>query len=376
MNIAVNTRLLIKDRLDGMGWFSYETLKRITLAHPEHQFYFLFDRPYNKEFIFSANITPVVLPPPSRHPILWFLWLEVSVHRFLRKNKMDVFVSPDGFMPLRTSTPVVNVIHDINFFHRPADLPFFSRNYYNFFFPRFAKNASRVGTVSEYSATDISQSYEIERSKIDIYHNGVNDIYNPISEEQIKIVRNNISGGFPYFIFVGTLHPRKNVANLLRAYDNFMSERKPLIKMVIVGEKMFLTSDIQQVLKGMKYKDYVIFTGRLSPGELHKVMAASLAMTFIPYFEGFGIPVIEAMKCGIPVITSNVTSLPEVGGDAVLYSDPDDVEKTAVNMGKIADNENLRKEYSEKGLERVEQFSWDHTAEKFWKSIEKVLHGA
>jgi glycosyltransferase involved in cell wall biosynthesis len=288
---------------------------------------------------------------------------------------MDVFVSPDGFMPLRTRTPVVNVIHDINFFHRPADLPFFSRNYYNFFFPRFAKKATRLGTVSEYSALDISQSYKVEKSKIDVYHNGVNNIYKPISEAEIKIVRSNISGGFPYFIFVGTLHPRKNVANLLKAYDKFMSERERLIKIIIVGEKMFLTADIQQVLKGMKYKHNVIFTGRLSPSELHKVMAASLAMTFIPYFEGFGIPVIEAMKCGVPVITSDVTSLPEVGGDAVLYSDPDDVDKIAENMARIADDKNLRNEYSEKGLQRVEQFSWDHTAEKFWQSIEKVLNG-
>src|SRR6056297_2157265 len=135
MKIAVNTRLLLKNRLDGMGWFTYETLKRITKAHPEHHFFFLFDRPYHTDFIFSDNITAVILNPPARHPVLWYLWLEISVKRFLKKNKIDLFVSPDGFIPLKSSIPSVAVVHDINFHHRPGDVPPLTRFYYNYYFP-------------------------------------------------------------------------------------------------------------------------------------------------------------------------------------------------------------------------------------------------
>lgn len=123
MKIAVNTRLLLKNRLEGIGWFTYETMKRIAQWHPEHEFFFLFDRPYDPKFIFSNNITPVVLYPQSRHPILWYLWFEVSVKRFLKSNSIDLFISPDGYMSLSSDVPQLGIIHDINFFHYPNDLP-------------------------------------------------------------------------------------------------------------------------------------------------------------------------------------------------------------------------------------------------------------
>lgn len=356
-----------------MGWFGYETLKRMTVNHPEHQFYFLFDRPFDQEFLFADNINPVVLSPPSRHPVLWFIWLEFSVHRFLKKNDIDLFVSPDGFVPLRTSTPVLPVVHDINFLHRPGDLPILSRKYYNYFFPKFVRKAKRVGTVSKYSAEDISRNYNIPSNRIDVFYNGVNAVYKPLEKEKIQEIRNNISKGKPYFIFIGTLHPRKNVTNLLRAYELFRLKSGKTVKMVIVGEKLFLTSEIEKVLKGMKYREDVIFTGRLNPGNLAEVLASALALSFVPFFEGFGIPVVEAMKCGVPVLASNVTSLPEVGGEAVLYSAPEDIDRIAVNMKIIAEEEKTREEYIRKGLERVKLFSWDKTATRFWKSIEKVL---
>ncbi|MBU6205399.1 MAG: glycosyltransferase family 1 protein, partial [Bacteroidetes bacterium] len=100
MNIAVNTRFLLSNKLEGIGWFTYETLKRITRAHPEHQFHFLFDRPYHNEFIFSGNITPHILPPPARHPLLWYWWFEQSVPSVLKKIKADLFLSTDGFLSL------------------------------------------------------------------------------------------------------------------------------------------------------------------------------------------------------------------------------------------------------------------------------------
>ncbi len=141
MRIAVNTRLLLKDRLDGIGWFTYETLKRITRLHPEHEFIFLFDQPFDPGFIFSENVRPVVAGPPARHPVLWYLWFERTLPRILEREKAGLFVSPDGYLSLNSRVPSVPVIHDINFLHRPGDLPWSTRYYYNRFFPRYAARA-------------------------------------------------------------------------------------------------------------------------------------------------------------------------------------------------------------------------------------------
>ena len=123
MKIAVNTRLLLKDKLEGIGWFTYENLKRITAEHPEHQFLFLFDRKYHEDFIFSSNVTPVVCGLPTRHPYLWKLWFDYTVPKVLKKQKADLFLSTDGFLSLKTNVKSLPVIHDINFVHNPNDLP-------------------------------------------------------------------------------------------------------------------------------------------------------------------------------------------------------------------------------------------------------------
>src|ERR1700749_1712289 len=112
MNIAVNTRLLLEDKLEGIGWFTYETLKRITKNHPEHHFFFLFDRPYSEKFIFGKNVTPIVLFPQARHPFLYYLYFEFAVPAALRRIKADYFISTDGYMPLCSGVKTLNVIHD------------------------------------------------------------------------------------------------------------------------------------------------------------------------------------------------------------------------------------------------------------------------
>jgi len=200
MRIAVNTRLLLKNRLDGIGWYTFHTLKRITVAHPEHEFYFLFDRPFDPEFIFSGNITPVILFPPARHPLLWYTWFEISIPLLFRKVKPDLFLSPDGYLSLSAKMPSVPVIHDINFQHRPQDLPFSSRIYYRSMFPRYAHKAARIATVSEYSKKDISENYQIAPDKIDVTYNGSHELYKPVEEPLKKTIREKYCQGNPYFI--------------------------------------------------------------------------------------------------------------------------------------------------------------------------------
>ncbi len=373
MRIAVNTRLLLKGKLEGIGWFTYETLKRISQNHPEHEFIFIFDRPFDPSFIFSDNVTPVVVRPQARHPLLFYIWFDFSIPRILKKYKADLFLSPDGYLSLRTRVPQLAVIHDINFVHRPDDLPWLIALYYNFFFPRFARVAKRIATVSFYSKEDIARSFKISYDKIDVVYDGINQIFEPLTEKQKIKVRARYTGGAEYFLFVGALHPRKNVSGLLNAFDAFKTDTKNNIKLIIVGGEMHKTGDIFETYDNMRYKNDVVFTGRVTTDELHSIFGAALALTFVPFFEGFGIPVVEAMSAGVPVICSNTTSIPEVGGNAVVYADPMKIDQITEAMIKLSTDKELRKELIEKGFEQKNKFSWDETAHLLWESIKRTM---
>ncbi len=374
MEIVVNTRLLLKNKLEGIGWFTYETLKRITKDHPDDHFIFLFDRDYDEDFIFSDNITPLIISPQARHPFLFYWWFEFSVANFLNKYKPDLFLSPDGYLSLKTEVKQLAVIHDLNFEHHPKDLRVLSRNYYKYFFPKFARKATRIATVSEFSKNDIIKMYGIDSSKIDVVYNGCNDLYKPINETIQQETKRKISFNCDYFLFVGALHPRKNISRLFEAFDKFKSAQSSNVKMVIVGEKYYWTSDIKRTYINMQHKDDVVFTGRLSPEELKNVIGSALAMVYVPYFEGFGIPIIEAMNCDIPVITSNVTSMPEIAKDAALLVDPFSVESITNAMLYLFKDEDMRKVLIEKGKKRKLDFSWDKTADALWSSIERTVN--
>ena len=145
MKIAVNARFLLKGKLEGIGWFTHEVLKRVVQNHPEHEFIFIFDRPYHEDFIYGKNVTPIVVPPPARHPILWYIWFEWSVKLVLKKHKPDLFISTDGFLSLSTKVPQLLVIHDLAFEHFPEHLPFKFRYYLRKFTPKFASNVNLLG---------------------------------------------------------------------------------------------------------------------------------------------------------------------------------------------------------------------------------------
>jgi len=373
MRIAVNTRLLLEGKLEGIGWFTYESLQRITTQHPEHEFLFLFDRPYSKQFVFAPNVTPVVTGPPSRHPFLWYWWFEFSVPAALRKHKADIFLSPDGYLSLRSAVPSIAVIHDINFEHYPKDLPFLFRKYYRHFFPRYAQKADRIATVSTFSKHDIAEHYGVNPEKIDVVYNGANERYRPIDANSIASTRAEMTDGAPYFLFIGALHPRKNIARMLLAYDQFRKQSDSKVKLLIVGGKKWWTGDMKTAFEGMQFQQDVIFAGRIAPEKLHHVIAAAMALVYVSYFEGFGIPILEALKCDVPVITSDATSMPEVAGKAALLVDPFSTESIATAMQQMAEKPELRAELIAAGRKQSQQFSWQQTADRLWQTIEQVM---
>ena len=278
MQIVVNTRLLLKDRLDGIGWFSYQTLRRITQNNPNVHFIFLFDREFDPDFIFSDNITPLIISPKARHPILYYAWFQFSVKQILNKIKPDLFLSPDGFLSLGASCLQLPVIHDINFLHHPKDSKWLSAKYYNHFFPKFAKEASRIATVSEFSKNDLVTNYNINPNKIDVVYNGVHSFFKPLDEITKQSIREKYTEGKNYFVSIGSLHPRKNIPNLIRAFALFKKESQSEIRLILAGPIFWGFSDINSAIKDNLLENEVILTGRINDDELSNILASAIAL--------------------------------------------------------------------------------------------------
>ncbi|MCT4559950.1 MAG: glycosyltransferase family 4 protein [Crocinitomicaceae bacterium] len=372
MRIAINTRFLIKDKMEGFGWFTYEVVQRIVKDHPEHEFYFFFDRPYDARFLFAKNVTPIVINPPARHPILFVLWFEVGVKRALKKHKIDLFFSPDGYLSLAAKTPQVGVIHDINFEHFPLDLPKTASQYLRKFFPRFARKAQHLITVSQYTKLDVARTYGIDQGKISVAWNGVSEKFCVQTEEVKQQTRVAFSNGRPYFLFVGSIHPRKNLKRLLQAYTNLFETGRTDLDLVIVGAQMWKSKN-EGVALTENVMEHVHFTGHVNQDDLVRIVGAAHIFTYVPYFEGFGIPLVEAMRSGVPIIAGKLTSLPEVAGNAAEYVDPFSVDEIKLAMELLENDADRRQALIELGLKRSQDFSWDLTAQKVWKVLEKEL---
>lgn len=372
--IAINTRFLLPNKLEGIGWFSYEVLKRWVEWHPEHEFIFIFDRAYDEQFVFSSNVKPIVASPQARHPVLFYLWFEWALPAIFKKHKVDAFMSPDGFMSLSADIPTLLVIHDIAWKHFPTQVPWSHRKHYEYYMPRFAKKAAHIATVSEYSKNDIVNHLQVMPEKIDVVYDGANESFVPLSlEERVKI-EDKYSNGCPYFLYVGSIHPRKNVLRLLQAFELFKSKADTNMKLLLAGRIAWQSGDVAEQLAKMNYRNDVVFLGYTDAVELPKITAAAFALTYVSLFEGFGIPILEAMYCDVPSISSNSSSMPEVAGDAGLLADPYSVDSITEQMLRLWNENGLREQLIEKGKIQRQKFSWDLTAEKMWVAMDKILH--
>ena len=375
MRIAVNTRLLLKGKLEGIGWFTYQTLERIVRNHPEHEFFFFFDRPYDPSFVFASNVTPVVVHPQARHPVLFYLWFEWSIPFMLRKYKIDLFLSPDGYLSLSTKVPTCVVIHDLAFEHYPDHYVGSHRIYWRHYSPLFARKATRIATVSTFSKGDICKRYGIAPEKVDVVFNGAHDEYRPLSYEEREEVKKQYADGCEYFVFAGAIHPRKNIANLLKGFVAFKKHQRTNMKLVIVGRPAWKYDEVEEMRATMPYKDDVKWVGYMNIDKLSKVIGGAYALVYASLFEGFGIPILEALQCGVPGVVSNTSSMPEVAGDAALLVDPTDPADIADKMHLIYKDEALRARLIRNAPAQVQKFNWDASAKKLWECMMKCVEG-
>ncbi len=371
MRVAVNCRFLIKDKLEGIGNYSYETIKRIVQSNPTDEFILIFDRPYDESFVFGTNCIPVVLTPPARHPVLWYLWFEWRLPRVLRKYKVDTFYSPDSYLSTRSKTPTVLIVHDLAYIHYPKFIPKLVLRYYKKWFPRFLQKAKKVGTVSQATAEDIRTQYpNVDlKSKVSYTPCAADEMYYPRDFDTQEAIRQKYTDDQEYFLFVGAIHPRKNVINLLKAFYKFKKFYKCSLKLVIVGRVAWMSEEFEKYLSEHPYREDILLLENLDKKALSEIYSAAYALVYPSYFEGFGIPILESIQSGVPVIVSDTSSMPEVAGDAGILVDPSNTQDICDKMGILYKDEQLYRKLKSNCPQQAAKFSWDKTSATIWKMI-------
>lgn len=368
MKIAVNTRFLLPGtHLEGVGRYTYEILSRLCAQHPEHTFYFFFDRDYDKKYLFAPNVKPMVISPQARHPLLFVLWFEWSLRRALQKIQPDVFLSFDAMLSLTAKTKSVLVVHDLAYLHFPGYLPKAALWFYQFFMPRYIKKADWIVSVSSFTAHDIVSAFGISKDKISIAYNAMpSNFKKPINENNRPIQR-------PYFIVPGAISARKNTLNVLLAFEKFLSlHPESNIQLVFAGGFMFPPKGkVSQKWNELIKSGAIVHVDKPNDATMAQWMQHAEALFYVSLFEGFGIPILEGMGIGVPVVTSNSSSMPEVAGDAALCVDPHQPDQIVLAMEAMLDAETQNK-YIQLGKERLQKFDWSQSAEVIMQALLRV----
>lgn len=361
MRIAVNTRHL-HARLEGVGTVTDEVMKRMSIAHPEDSFDYYFDQRPDPRFIHGPNVHPFSFFPPTRLPFLIRYWLNHRVRPHTALRKADVFFSPDGFIPLGMRVPKVSMVHDVAYLRYPEMLQPWIRHFYATWMPRFLAYTDHIITVSEFSKAELIDGFKLPADKISVVYNGVSDIYKPHSSAQQMSTRLKYTGGKPFMLYLGSIHPRKNITTLLKAYEHLQAHSPTDIQLILAGRPSWHTKELMESITQSPMRGSIHMTGYVSAEVTSALLAAAELMVYPSLYEGFGLPVLESMACGTPVITSNVSALPEVAGDAALLFEPTDAGQLATCMEQLISDTSLRARLIAKGHERQSHFSWANTA--------------
>jgi glycosyltransferase involved in cell wall biosynthesis len=371
MRIAINTRLLLQSKTDAYSYFVKEVFYRIAKNNQEHEFYFLFEGPPEESFISAANIHRIIVKPLARHPLLWKFWYNRQIPSILKKIKADVFVSPDSVCSLRTEVPQCLLVHNLAFLYYPHFMSKSHLRYYRKNTPLCLHKAKTIVTASEFLKKEINKQYHTPPEKISVIYGAVNSVFIPLPEEEKEIIKQKYTGGTGYFLFSSPALLEENFISVLKAYSVFKKKQKSSMKLVIVSNtqktKLFVT-----LLQTYKFRNDVVLMNQLTEKELAGLVASAYAMIYPYSFKGFDELPLQALQCNVPAVVANAGSLPEIGGNAYLYFDPQNFEDIAQKMTRVYKDEDLRNELIRFGQERLIQFTWEKTALAMWDCILKT----
>jgi glycosyltransferase involved in cell wall biosynthesis len=373
MKVAINCRLWLPGRLEGVGFFLQEVVTRWLNRYPEVEFHLFFDRSTTLDFSDMPNVEKHVLFPPARHPILYRIWFNLRLPLAFRKLRPDLFFSPEPLSPLPAFDKQIITVHDLAYLHYPETFDKRNLGYYEKYMPSFIKEADHIITVSNFTMADMQKQFPETARKTTVAQNGCRNIFQPLSPKEKREFRQKRTEGKPYFFYYGSLNARKNIDGLLLGFERFKKSEKSSHLLIIGGCRGWKTEEIERNYQDHPFKEDIQFTGYLEEDLLKWWLGAATALTYLSHFEGFGLPVLEAMQSGVSVITSQDSSMEEIAASAGYYADANSISSISECMKEVTSNPLEKERRIERGLKIAETFSWDRTAEKIWSAIE-YLH--
>ena len=310
---------------------------------------------------------------PTHRPVVRILWEQLVQPMALRQSKVDLLHAMAFAGPLVTSCPFVVTIYDLSFYHFPEAFRPWNRWYLSIFTARSARRARRVITISESTKRDVVKMLGVPPDRVDVAYCGVDEIFRPLPAAETARFRSERALPDRFILFLGTLEPRKNVQKLVRAYSQWRQVDPDIPRLVVAGGKGWYYGHIFAEVERLGLTGDVIFPGYVIPQELPWWYNAADLFVYPSRFEGFGLPVLEAMACGTPVVTTNVASLPEVAGDAALLVSPDDEAQLVEAMRRALSEVSLRQEMVTKGLAHAADFTWARTARQTLDTYDRAL---
>jgi glycosyltransferase involved in cell wall biosynthesis len=278
----------------------------------------------------------------------------IHTHLITPFIKGELLFEPANIAPIFVpkNKKLVVTLHDIAFITHPDSFSKVFRKYYQYIIPKVIKRANKIITVSNFTKFEILKYYPFAKNKIEVIYLGVDKKFRVLDIEKQN-----------YILYVGSINKRKNFISVLKAFMQLDID----YKLIMVGnfhENFSLNEESKYIIKKAKKSNKIEFRENISDEELIKLYNLSKLFIYPSFYEGFGLPIVEAMACGTPVITSNVSSLPEVGGDAVVYVDPNDIEDIKEKIIIVLNDEDLQKQMIQKGLKRAKEFTWEKSAKK------------
>jgi glycosyltransferase involved in cell wall biosynthesis len=369
MKIAFDLRRI---KNPGIGRYMKCLVEAVVQSAPEHE-YLLILPPGEEEAVVCTGTNVEKITPSLKY---YSLREQVDLPRILHKKKIDLLHSPHFNIPLIRVCPMVVTIHDVIYLACQEDLPsFVGRMYYRAMMAAAVRRADRIITDSEYSKRDIQRFFKAEDDRLDVIYPGVDQsIRKNVDSVKLCEVKSRLGIVSPYLIYTGIYKLRKNHAGLLRAFKTFV-DKGGHAQLVIAGPMEDGEEMLRRLAQDLGVADRVVFTGFVEHGDLPALYSGASVYACPSLYEGFGFTVLEAMACGVPVVCSRETSLPEVAGAAALYADARNPQEFGNALYRVFRDQALRAMLVNKGMNNLQRFQWKHAAERTLAVYEKAARG-
>jgi len=370
LTIGIDASRAARAPRTGTETYSLELIKALAgLASSQHRLRLYTPHlPQHSDWPDSPYVETRVIPWPR-------LWTHLRLATELRQHPLDVLFVPAHVLPLYCPVPAVVTVHDLGYRHYPDAHRPFDRWYLEWTTRRHTRVARHIIADSLATKQDLFDFYAADPNRIDVVYLGRDEKLARVTDPQLIAqtkAKYRLDGD--YLLYVGTLHPRKNLVRLVEAfYHATESLQNQKLKLVIAGKRGWLYNAIFERVQQLGLTERVIFPGYVADHDKPALLSGALVYVFPSLYEGFGLPVLEAMACGTPVLTSNISSLPEVAGKAALLVDPHHIEEIAGGLVQLMTNTNLRQQLIERGYNQIQKFSWQRAATQILEILEKTV---